>query len=81
MKYFSLLVATIAAVYSLYKGFLIDEDILKKGEYINEEYGKVEGDQPSLRCMYLSFFGTRQTVYWYASNDIMGKSRCPIYRD
>ena len=46
-----------------------------------EGYGDLGvGAQDSLLCTYFNGWKKIEVVYWYASNDMFGKSACPFFR-
>lgn len=77
-----LLVVFILSLWSLNKGILLNEKQVSAGDYINKEYGNnTSKTQASLVCTYLTLTGLKDKVFWYAPNDILGRSRCFLFMD
>jgi hypothetical protein len=60
--------------------FLIYEHKVNIGDtYFADEWGNLGGDkQANLFCKYFTGRSIKMNVYWYSSNNIMGRDSCPF---
>ncbi len=59
---------------------LLTETKVARGQsFVVEDHGDLgDKSQSSIVCKYFNGRGTLQTVYWYSSNNFMGKDSCPF---
>lgn len=58
--------------------YLLIRGVLLSEKRISKNYTLSNDQQDSLVCTYLTLLGKSDVDYWYSSNDVLGKSKCPI---
>lgn len=63
----------------------VSQKLIQKGESypasVSKDYGLVNDGDASLVCGYFTGLAVVHTVFWYSSNNILGKDSCPIWTD
>jgi len=84
MKKIAILIIILVVIYILFLlsgiKILIKENRVNPGDkYIVEDYGDLgESKQTSLACKYFNGRKIVTRVFWYSSNNIMGRDSCPV---
>lgn len=74
-----LAVLCLALLVSDYRVLIYEVKVEPGTDYVVTDYGNLgKSTQSSLVCYYFTGRNVLQKVYWYSSNNVMGRDSCPF---